>query len=272
MVVWHDAVVRAAGSVRDLLEDPIGSYLAGESFVVWFQPRLAGAFGFGRVKSADLPALRELLLSPVLDRGYDMLCDLGAVEVFDDSAFELLDTALQQGADLLARIRRLTLVRPDGLVGAGLAGLFYDRVKPITEAGLFADRVEALTWLGYAAYARERIEIDDLIAGVHTVPLIVRRVRELLMRDIAGATLEGVSHALGRSGRSLQRQLLEARTSFRDELTRARVRIAESLLVASDDKIEALATQLGFASVSAFTTLFGRVVGETPDEFRRHRR
>jgi AraC-like DNA-binding protein len=265
--------VRAATSVDDVLGDPVGAYFAGTSFLVWFQPNLSGAFAFGRLATADYPLVQRLLVTPSLPRGYDLLCDLSAIEVFDERAFELLASFLQMhGAQLLGGIRRFALIRPAGLVGATIVGLFYERVLPHVSAALFADRAEALDWLGYAANASERTEIDDVIGTFHAVPPVLRDLRALLPQRVADATLATSAQALGRSERSLQRELSRANTSFRAELTRARIRAAESLLASSDDKIETIAHQLGFASVPAFTSVFGEVVGESPSEFRRHRR
>lgn len=258
--------------MQAVLADPIGSYFAARSFAVWFQPRLAGAFVFGELHPADEPALATLLVSPVLEPGYDLLCDCGTVEKFDERGFALLSAFLDSRSDLLRLLRRFAFVRPAGLAGAGFAGLFYERVQPILEAGLFADRSEALDWLGYDRRATERAEIEELVATVYAVPVVVRRLREFMVAKMAATTLGEAASALAMSERSLQRELAAAATSFRDETTRVRVRLAESLLATSDEKIESIARRLGFASVPAFTTMFGRAVGESPHEFRERRR
>ena len=264
--------MRAASSVQDLLADPIGAYLAGHSFVAWFQARLAGAFASRRLHPDDEPIIRELLVSPVLPPGYDLLLDSSELDVFDERAYELLDVFFASGGvQLTARLRRFALVRPGGLTGAGLAGMLYDKVKPIVDAGVFTTRGEAMAWLGYAADAPEVAEIEALLGVVYAAPPIVRRLRELLRQD-AGMTLGKAARALGTSERSLQRELARSRTSFRQELTHAQVRTAESLLTGTDDKIETIANRLGFAAAPAFITMFARAVGETPDQFRqRHR-
>ena len=73
------------------------------------------------------------------------------------------------------------------------------------------------------------------------------------------------------SERTLQRELSRANTSFRAELMRVRVMVAENLLTSTDDKVETIARSLGYASVPAFTTSFSKVYGETPIELRRRR-
>lgn len=260
-----------APSVDTILADPIGHYFAGRSFVVWFQPRLAGAMAFDRLHSCDEPQLARLLSQPVLERGYDLICDFSGVELFDQRAFELLDVFLDLQPSLLADLARFAFVRPPGLAGSGLAGLFHEKVQPVVEARLFASRAEALDWLGYPAGRLERQQIDDLETTFRAETPALRRLRAHLLENAAASTLHTAAVALGTSDRSLQRELAAANTSFRTELCRARLRIAESLLVTTDDKIETIAHYIGFASASAFTTVFTRILGETPQEFRRRR-
>ena len=261
-----------AASVDAILADPIDHYYAGRSFVVWFQRRLAGAFGFDRLHPDDEPVLARLLVTPVLTAGYDLLCDFGAVEQLDERAFTLLAAFLDHHPELLKALGKFAFVRPPGLAGAGLTGLFYEKVDPIASAGLFGDRSEALDWLGYAPGAPERDEIEKLVATVQQLSPTLRRLRAHLFQDVDVATLDQAAAALGTSSRSLQRELAGAKTSFRAELARVRMRIAESLLTSTDEKIETIAHRTGFASVSAFTTAFTRNAGETPHEFRRRRR
>lgn len=69
-----------------------------------------------------------------------------------------------------------------------------------------------------------------------------------------------------------QRHLADTKTSFRDELAAVRIQVAKQRLVETDDKIEVIANDLGFRSVPAFTTMFGRLIGESPQAFRDRRR
>jgi len=120
-----------------------------------------------------------------------------------------------------------------------------------------------------AATRGELAAIAD--AFEHAAP-VVRRLRELLVADPRAMTLERAAAALGHSTRSLQRHLAEEHSSFRDELAHARIHAAKQRLVETDDKIEVIARELGFRSVPAFTTMFGRAIGEAPQAYRqRHR-
>ena len=87
------------------------------------------------------------------------------------------------------------------------------------------------------------------------------------------ARLSRGARRLGRSERSLQRDLQQAGTTFRGELEAARVELARALLVDTDLKIDSVARKVGCASAAHFATLFRRVAGETPSAYReRHRR
>jgi AraC-like DNA-binding protein len=268
--------MRRAGSAAELLVDPIGAYLPGRSFVAWVQcPERIGAFHFGPLDSADhaaLAALFPLPTSPALAPRYDLLHDLGAVEEFDRKEFEFFEGFLAQWVEEVARrTRRLAVVRPIGLAGAAFTGLYHEWVAPRFEAKLCSDRGEALAWFELDPDAPPRGELDALYE-TYLQPNLLRRVRELLSADLGAATLEAVAETLAMTPRTLQRQLASLDTSFRVELERARIRIAEIRLLDRDDKIELIALELGFSSAAAFSAMFQKVAGESPGAFRARRR
>src|SRR4051794_15785010 len=92
--------------------------------------QLVGASHFGPFEDIDLPALRALFTLPVhpaLVAPYDVLHDLGGVDIIDRRAFELVAQFLAQWMpQLVGRVRRLAVVRPAGLAGAAFTGLFHD--------------------------------------------------------------------------------------------------------------------------------------------------
>jgi AraC-like DNA-binding protein len=266
--------VRPAHSVEDFLADPVGRCVAGRAYVA-FMPSaaLVGASHFGAFEDTDLPALRALFPLPAhsaLVVPYDVLHDLSGVDVLDRRAFELVAQFLAQWMpQLVGRVRRLAVVRPAGFAGAAFTGLFHDFSAKF-EAQLFGDRDAALAWLGVTDATRG--ELAAVLAPFEGVSPLLRRLRELLAGDPRDMTVERASSALGQSARSLQRHLGEQHTSFRDELARARVHAAKARLVETDDKIEVIARELGFRSVAAFTTMFGRELGEPPQAYRQRRR
>lgn len=255
------------------MADPVGSYLAGESMVVWFHEGLAGGFTFKRLAHGDHGLLVTLLGAHVLQPPYDMIVDVSTVDVFDTKSFALLATFLDSdlGKHALYSLGQLALVKPAGLAGASVAGLFYEKIRKHADAELFDNRATAFDWLGYDSDAPERDQAEHVLETVFGVSPSVRALRDWLERDLVDATLARAAQALAMSERTLQRELSRAKTSFRAELSRVRVRVAETLLTSTDDKVETIARQLGYASVPAFTTSFSKLYGETPIELRRRR-
>lgn len=80
--------------------------------------------------------------------------------------------------------------------------------------------------------------------------------------------LSRAARALALSGRTLQRRLAKAGTSF--QLTRDRVRrnMALTSMARKTTGVRALGVRLGFADESAFCRAFRRWTGETPTKWR----
>jgi AraC-like DNA-binding protein len=268
--------LRPASSAADLLRDPIGRYLAGRSFVIWVKsPTLAGTIYFGATDAEDLPALVELFALPIhaaLATPFDAVIDSSRVTNLSLSSFEALGQNVEMMAPLAARMRRVACVRPPGMAGSTLAGVFYERVVPRFNAALFTDASEAFAWLGRPDAAAACDEAERIVGELVAAPIGLRNLREYLAGRLSDPTLEGAARHLGSSPRTLQRTLLAAGTNFRQEVDRARARAAEAWLLDSDDKVEAIARQVGCSSSSHFATLFRRVTGETPGDFRARRR
>jgi AraC-like DNA-binding protein len=261
-----------ASTVDAYVRDPIGRYVAGSWYVVWVDsPRLAGAAFFGRPDARDLPTVARVTTLPQTwsdPNGYDILVDWSSIDGLDPLAFTGLSTHLKRVLDTTIRLRRAAVVRPPGMTGAIVAGVFHEDV-PRSRAALFTDRVEAVAWLGLAGDVRKRVE--HLLDHHCAAPPFLQALRDRLARR-GGATLASEARALGLSERTLSRQLHEAGTSFRAELERARVRAAEALLVDTELKLDAVARQVGFASRTHFSQFFRRATGESPSEFRARRR
>jgi AraC-like DNA-binding protein len=172
---------------------------------------------------------------------------------------------------LAPRVRAASIVRPAGMPGATMAGLFLDLVAPVICAMLFTDRSEAFAWLGRPDGEAARQALDQVLRELFDLPLIVRQLRDWLRAHLDAPTVEGAARALGSSTRTLQRTLAESGTSFRAEIDRARVRAAEAELLDHGSKLEVIARHVGCSSLSGFSKLFRRVTGETPSEFRERR-
>ncbi len=258
--------------VEELAATPVGRHVVGRTFVIWVDsPNLAGAAYFGRPDERDFPTLERLFGLPghaAIAPGFDAVIDGSGLEAIDLPAFSLIAAHLDDVAAYAQRLGRVAIVRPSGMVGAILGGLFADAVQAKFHAALFADAAEAFRWLGRDdASAR----IAGLLAAVRGDPPLLRQLRDQLAAQ-PRASLASTARALGLSERSLSRRLGELSTSFRAELHRARLRAAEAMLIGSDAKLEAVAEAVGFQSRAHFSEFFHGATGETPSAFRARRR
>jgi AraC-like DNA-binding protein len=267
--------MQAAESVEEFLAAPIGRFVAGHSFVVWVHSStLAGSVYFGRPDERDVPALTQMALlahHPMFRPPFDVVVDVGALEGLSLDDFRRLTEHLQLAMTFAPRVRRVSVVRPAGMIGATVAGLFYEVVRAHFFCGLFTDRAEAFRWLGSDEAAGGRAAIEQVLAQVHGTPPPLRELREWLSAHLDEAHLARAARDLGYSMRSLQRKLADSGVVFRDEVQRARVRAAEALLSEGDAKLDAIARKVGCSSPSQLATMFRRATGESPAEFRTRR-
>lgn len=86
------------------------------------------------------------------------------------------------------------------------------------------------------------------------------------------ASIENVAQALGKSVRSLQRDLELEGTSFSSTLEQTKKELANKYLLDTDFNVSEIAFMLGFSDVSAFTRASYRWFGESPRAYRhRHK-
>jgi AraC-like DNA-binding protein len=268
--------MRAAAGPREMLASPVGRYLAGPSWLVWvYSPTLAGVAFFGQPSESERAELEPLFAvpaHPALKAPYDVLADCSELEAVSPWAFDFTARYLDVARRSAKRMRRVAIARPPGHAGIVLAGVFYELVRGSFTAGLFADRQEALAWLGHDQLGKARAELDELVGSLRGKHPALPRLRQLLRRDYATATVADSARSLGMSPRALQRTLTEAHTSFRRQVEHARLRAAESLLTEEALKLEAVARRVGYSSLPHFTVAFRRATGETPSDFRRRRK
>lgn len=82
-------------------------------------------------------------------------------------------------------------------------------------------------------------------------------------------TLAEVARRMNTSERTLQRQLKEKGTSFRDELEKARTEIARNLLQEGELSLVDIASYLAYGDQAAFSNAFKRNTGQTPARYRK---
>jgi AraC-like DNA-binding protein len=269
-------MMQQAASIEAFIEAPIGKWVAGKSFAMWVHsPTLGGSVYFGRPAEEDFPLLMQLAplpLSPHFAEKFDAVVDASGLEGLTPAAFELLMKHLGEVGPFVERVRKVAIVRPGNMTGATLGGLFYELVQTRFRAALFTDSIEAYHWLKRPSGVGEQREVAEALATALGAPPILRQLRDWLSANLEEPSVGTAAKALKLSPRSLQRYLKDAGTQFRNEIDRARVRAAEALLLDGEDKLEAIARQVGCASLSHFSTLFRRTTGETPSDFRSRRK
>ncbi|WP_430459757.1 AraC family transcriptional regulator [Thalassolituus sp. LLYu03] len=123
---------------------------------------------------------------------------------------------------------------------------------------------------------------DENLAAMHE-QMLEQQLAALQQPDTAGLVRHFLSHTddltidrdqlaqrLHMSGRTLQRKLQEAQTTFQQLLDDERQQRARSLLINTQLPLTQISEQLGFSESSAFTRAFRRWEGVSPLEFRQH--
>jgi AraC-like DNA-binding protein len=261
--------MKAAGSPERFASDPLGHWVAGRSFIVWcFSRKLGGIAVWGRPVEADVEQIFSLVdayhrRAP----GCDVVTDLSRVEAMSQGAFEVAVLALRERLELYRATPRHAIVRGTGMLAAATEGIF-SLLKSGHNVRLFDVTREAFDWVRQPEGTAARAEIVAAVDRATSVPPEVRRLREFLFANLRSARIASAARALGLSERTLHRTLKAARTGFRAELNRVRVDEARRLLAESDEKIDAIARAVGFASHAHLATAFKRLTGETPSSYR----
>ncbi len=267
--------MKPAATPGGLAADPIDRYWIGESHLVWCRDAAScGSIHWGQPTTRDVTDLTralELADHPALAAGFEVFMDSRSVDQVDWTPFgHLLEYLRGRLPAWSTRIRQHAVVVPAGPSGALLAGMVP--LLGVTYSMRFFDDTEpALTWLAWhtrpdsVASAHEAAELARVARGV--TPL-VHRFRAWLEGALRRPTIEAASSALGLSPRSLQRELRAGGTSFTAEVQAVRVRVACALLAQTDEKVEVIAREVGCVSASQRSTIFRKVIGETPARYR----
>lgn len=266
------AALRIA-TYEEMTRGPIGRYTHGACFLVWCTRRdLAGLVVWGRVPLAVIE-----LLTRMFDHGEpsgiavpcDFVIDTRRLEAVEPGAFDFLLREAGKRMDVLQRrMRRQAFVRGDGVLGAALAG-FYPALDADLATRVFTDQHKALAWLGERA-EHTGTEIDRLVGELSVGSTVLDRLRTYLASRFGERlTIDDAARWLAISSRSLQRQLQDAKTSFRAELDDARLKIAKQLLLETDLKIAAIAERVGASTEANFIAFFRRRTKQSPAAWRK---
>ena len=136
------------------------------------------------------------------------------------------------------------------------------------DRGLFADQLSPDHVV--ARGAEIDLTHDDALDGVRGRSRRLRRQPDIVLADPTAAhEIEALAREVGTSARTLSRLFsAETQLSFKSWCQRARVAAAiERLSTDAGVSVKQLASELGYASVPAFSHAFRQVTGKTPTEF-----
>ncbi len=264
--------MRSADGVDDYLRNPLGSYFVGDGFLHWYAAAdLCGFVLWGRPGEAQARRLVEVLdVERTPNAPHCSLVDARRLESPDPGAFGLFVKYMQQRErDFAVSVQRQALLRPEGLIGAAVGG-FYSLLSPSYPSKVFTSTGEALSWLGVSEQRAASLlsELNQLVAEATGQSPLLQELHRVLRTRLVEASLADIAREMGMSERTLQRRLKEGGTSFQAELNAVQVRTAQQLLRETDMKLTAVAVEVGCASLQHFSTLFRKLVGESPSTWR----
>jgi AraC-like DNA-binding protein len=267
--------VRRAASPDELSHDPLDSYWLGKNQLIFCRSAtICGSLHWGTPDSADIRDLTralELARHPALAGGFGVFMEASAIERVDWAPFTELASYVRSRLNEWAKvIQKQAVVVPAGPAGPLLAGMvpMLGMAYPMR---FFGDTADGIAWLGWARDPIATSALEEartLAAGARGVTPTIHALREWIATDLIGPTLDSAARALGVSSRTLQRELQNASTSFTTEVQAARVRAACAMLAETDEKIEVIARAVGCRTASQLSTLFRKLVGETPARYR----
>jgi AraC-like DNA-binding protein len=260
--------VRRAADADELFRGPPGAYVVGRAFVVFCADAdLWGYVMWGALAEADIRAITSSVFHPGWSSvaPHRSLVDLRDVTAIDPSAFTALrETQTAHREQLAHRITHMVIVRPDGLIGAIAEG--------IGNVVSFPHPVEVVATLDAACTrfrAPElRTELEALRTAREADARVVAELHALLSTQPPALALPEAAKRLGVSSRSLQRRLRDAGTTYLAERNIAQVHRAQQMMRETDATLSQIALDVGCRSLQHFSTLFRRVTGETPSQWR----
>jgi len=267
--------VQAVGTLEAYLSQPVGKYLWGPTFVVWWSsPSLNGIVFWGRPEEEHVHRITAALDGELQHgvRSHASLVDVRRVSAVDLGAFTTLMQYVRSRRAPFARVvRRQALLRPDGLAGAAVAG-FYSVLSPTYPVKVFTDPLAALRWLQVEEEIGILAELEQIYATATGGSAFVAAIRAHLEQNPGALALKDTAKAFGLSPRNLQRKLSEAPTTFQHEQNGARLRLAKTLLLETNYDVKRIAIEVGCASLQNFSALFHKSTGESPSQWRSHQR
>jgi AraC-like DNA-binding protein/quercetin dioxygenase-like cupin family protein len=199
-----------------------------------------------------VPPDRAVWVPARLGHAIDMLADIEMRTLYFDLAWLRRET---RNAGLTSEF----VVRVSPLLHQAILALFDDNSTP--------DRIGLLVKL--VMLELHRAEDSTTFIPLPHEPRC-RRAADIVLADPTGAhEIETLAREVGTSARTLSRLFSsETQLSFKSWCQRARIAAAiEKLSTEANVSVKQLASDLGYASVPAFSHAFRQVTGKTPTQF-----
>jgi AraC-like DNA-binding protein len=199
-----------------------------------------------------VPPDRAVWVPARLEHSIDVLADIEMRTLYFDLAWLAQQSRSKHlNAEYVVRVSRL--------LHETILALFDGRNDP--------SRTEVLVSLAL-------LELHEAEDSATFIPLPqeprCRRAADIVLGDPTGShEIETLARAVGASARTLSRLFAsQTQLSFKSWCQRARIAAAiEKLSTESNVSVKQLASDLGYASVPAFSHAFRQVTGKTPTEF-----
>jgi AraC-like DNA-binding protein len=199
-----------------------------------------------------VPPDRAVWVPALLEHSIDVLADIQMRTLYFDVAW-------------LAREKRSASLTAEFVVR--VSPLLHQAILALFDAGNGRERIELLIRL-------VMLELHEAEDSATFIPLPqeprCRRAADIVLADPTGAhEIETLAREVGTSARTLSRLFSsETQLSFKSWRQRARIAAAiEKLSMEANVSVKQLASDLGYASVPAFSHAFRQVTGKTPTEF-----
>jgi len=261
---------------EDFLREPIGAATGTPRMLFWFPSaslRILSVWGRPTIADMDL-MIRLLRCQCAPERSeHSSFIDVSGLTELDRAPFERFTSQMKPMADSFARVvTRSAMVHTGGPAQSAVAGYPQLIGAPI-DIVTFRDPAKALNWLGAGDRAADLLDgLAALRRQADGTPPVLYALRHELRTNLAKTSLPMIASRLGTSTRSLQRVLRVGKTTYRDEVQRAKIERAKELLATTDRKLFDVAVDVGFASLQSFSDAFQTRVRTRPSAWRARRR
>ena len=199
-----------------------------------------------------VPPDRAVWVPALLEHSIDVLADIEMRTLYFDLAWlARQDRSRDFDAEYVVRVSRL----------------LHETILALFDGRNDAERTEVLVRLAL-------LELHEAEDSATFIPLPheprCRRAADIVLGDPTGAhEIETLARAVGTSARTLSRLFAsETQLSFKSWCQRARIAAAiQKLSTEANVSVKQLASDLGYASVPAFSHAFRQVTGKTPTAF-----